>query len=303
MTALPGDLAAALDDLAALARAGRPVLLASDFDGVLAELVDDPEASRPVPAAAAALARLAAARPGGAPGGAPGVARPDAAPPGAAPGAPPGAAPGGVTLALVSGRDLATLARLAGAPAGTVLVGSHGAERGVITPDGALDARPLDLAPADAERLAAVVAALEDVAARAEGAWVERKPTSAVLHVRLVPGALAEELRADALARLRALGADAMLGKDVVDCGGVETSKGAALTALREETGAARTLYLGDDVTDERAFAALGPDDVTVRVGDGASVARFRVAGTAGAAAALARVADALERRDARRAL
>jgi len=278
MTALPGDLAAALDDLADLARAGRPVLLATDFDGVLAELVDDPEASRPTPAAAAALARLAAAR--FAAGSSARLA----------------AASGGVTLALVSGRDVATLARLATPPPGTVLVGSHGAERGVVAPDGSLDARPLDLAPADAERLTAVVAVLEDVAARAEGAWVERKPTSAVLHVRLVPGEHAEELRADALARVRALGVDAMLGKDVVDCGVVATSKGAALTDLREETGAARTLYLGDDVTDERAFAALGTDDVTVRVGDGTTVARFRVAGTDGAAAVLARVADALAR-------
>ena len=35
------------------------------------------------------------------------------------------------------------------------------------------------------------------------------------------------------------------------------------------------TLYLGDDVTDERAFEALDPDagDVTVKVGDGDTAA------------------------------
>lgn len=263
MTGLPEDLTSALDDLVALARAGRPVLVASDFDGVLADLVDDPEASRPRPEATAALTVLARAGEH-------------------------------VVLALVSGRDVATLARLSGAPAGTVLIGSHGAERGIVAPDGTLDARPLDLPAADAARLEAVVTTLEDVAARADGAWVERKPTSAVLHVRLVAREHAEELRADALARVRALGVDAMLGKDVVDCNVVTTSKGAALTALGAETDAARTLYLGDDVTDERAFAALGPDDVTVRVGPGDTVARFRVPGTAAAAGVLAHVGGAV---------
>ena len=40
-------------------------------------------------------------------------------------------------------------------------------------------------------------------------------------------------------------------------------------------------LYLGDDVTDERAFAALDPasDDLTVKVGDGETVAAQRVPG------------------------
>ncbi|TGJ95369.1 hypothetical protein DLJ96_12365, partial [Actinotalea fermentans ATCC 43279 = JCM 9966 = DSM 3133] len=58
----PADLGVALATLAAAATphqdAGTgPVLVASDFDGVLAPLGDDPLASRPTPAAAAALAR------------------------------------------------------------------------------------------------------------------------------------------------------------------------------------------------------------------------------------------------------
>lgn len=263
MNDLPADLAAALVELAGLTREGSTILVASDFDGVLADLVDDPEASRPLLEASAALAALAAAGPH-------------------------------VVLALVSGRDLATLARLSSAPPGTVLVGSHGAERGIVAPDGSLTAQPLSLDPASAAQLRDVIDILEDVATRADGAWVERKPTSAVLHVRLVGGPLAEELRSDALARVKALGVDAMLGKDVVDCSVVETSKGAALTALIAEHRSARTLYLGDDVTDERAFAALGPDDVTVRVGPGESVARFRVAGTLEAARVLDHLAHAL---------
>jgi trehalose 6-phosphate phosphatase len=37
-------------------------------------------------------------------------------------------------------------------------------------------------------------------------------------------------------------------------------------------------LYVGDDVTDEDAFAALRPDDVGVKVGAGQTLARYRVA-------------------------
>ncbi|MEI2703769.1 MAG: hypothetical protein V9E89_00560 [Ilumatobacteraceae bacterium] len=40
------------------------------------------------------------------------------------------------------------------------------------------------------------------------------------------------------------------------------------------------TLFLGDDITDEDAFAVLGPDDVGVKVGDGATArTSHRVAG------------------------
>ena len=45
MTGLPGDLDGALRALAAR----RPLLLASDYDGVLAPLVGDPSAATPMP--------------------------------------------------------------------------------------------------------------------------------------------------------------------------------------------------------------------------------------------------------------
>ena len=68
-----------------------PVLVATDFDGVVAPLVDRPEDSRPTPLAHDALARLAAGDP----------AR--------------------VRLALVSGRRLADLAALSGVGRGALL--------------------------------------------------------------------------------------------------------------------------------------------------------------------------------------
>jgi trehalose 6-phosphate phosphatase len=76
-------------------------------------------------------------------------------------------------------------------------------------------------------------------------------------------------------------------GKQVVEVGVVRADKGTALVALRDEVGADQVAYFGDDVTDEDAFRALGADDVTVKVGDGETAARFRVEHPEDAAEAL----------------
>ena len=83
-------------------------------------------------------------------------------------------------------------------------------------------------------------------------------------------------------------------GKDVVEMSVLRASKGEALTALRDELGAPVVLYAGDDVTDEHAFEALHDDDVTIKVGDGTTVARYRVDGPDELVAALAALADRL---------
>ncbi|GII97672.1 trehalose 6-phosphatase [Sediminihabitans luteus] len=262
---LPDDLVAALDALAAR----RPLLVALDFDGVLAPLVDDPSASRPLPASATAIARLADAD--------------------------------DVHLALVSGRDLAGLARLATPPTGTWLVGSHGAEHGEQTPDG-VHAVPLDLTPDQRAQHRELVAGLERVAAGAEGAWVETKPTAAVLHTRRTPPDQAAGAVEAAVAVATGLGLDAMRGKDVVEVAVLATSKGQAVVALRERLAGERSvdvgdvgvLYAGDDTTDEHAFEVLGDGDVSVKVGDGDTVAGARVADPASVAALLAHLADAV---------
>ena len=54
-----------------------------------------------------------------------------------------------------------------------------------------------------------------------------------------------------------------------------------AFLALSASADRAPIVFLGDDVTDEEAFAMFGPDDVSIRVGPGPSCARFRLPGPA----------------------
>ncbi|PZR51622.1 trehalose-phosphatase [Xylanimonas oleitrophica] len=280
-----GDLAAALDALAAPAAPGTggglpAVLVALDFDGTLAPLVDDPTTSAMTAAARAGVDALAAL--------------PDDA---------------ATRLALVSGRALADLAALARPPAGAYLVGSHGAETGLVLPDGEVEAVPVELTPQQQDVLDRLVAGLEEVAAGVEGAWVQTKPAAAVLHTRRSPADAAARAveRADAV--VAGLGLRALHGKDVVEVAVVEADKGSALARLRDVVGqelaaaagappaTVRVLYAGDDTTDEHALATLGPGDVGIKVGDGDTVARLRVADADAVGAVLTYLAGALRNR------
>ncbi|GAA1859796.1 bifunctional alpha,alpha-trehalose-phosphate synthase (UDP-forming)/trehalose-phosphatase [Myceligenerans crystallogenes] len=245
-------------------------LIASDFDGTLSRLVDDPKASRMTEGSRVAADRIAALA--------------DEAP---------------VRFALVSGRDLKSLAEVAEAPVGSFLVGSHGAETGRQT-DRGIQSVPLQLSPAQHTQLDALVAGFEAAAADREGVWVEVKPGAAVLHTRLAgtDDAAAVTVAADEVASN--LGLAPMHGKDVVEVSVVSTSKGEALRQLRDvvaaETGAqtVRIFYSGDDTTDEHAFAALEAGDLAVKVGTGDSLAPHRVPDADTLAVVLERLADEL---------
>jgi trehalose-phosphatase len=232
----PGpSLRAALERFAAR----RPVLVAFDFDGVIAPIVDVPSDARALPRTAAALAELA---------------RRD-----------------GVLLALVSGRALADLRAVADPPPDAALVASHGAEvAGAPGPD------------VPREALEAVVARLEQVVRDHPGTALERKPASAVLHTRQAERDVAR--RAVAAAEEAVAGiepARVLHGKEVVEVSVVDADKGSALLALADALDVRGVFYAGDDTTDEHAFAALAQrgreDDVTVKVGDGDTAARYRV--------------------------
>ena len=188
----------------------------------------------------------------------------------------------GVTVALVSGRGVADLQTTSGFVGPYRWVGSHGAEF-----DGPLTGELADRRDALVERLTPVVAGTP-------GARLEVKPASVAVHVRQVQdraAALAVLAQAESLA-------DPSLtlkpGKDVLEMAMTAAHKGDALRRLREELGSAGTLYLGDDVTDEDGFRALGPDDVTVKVGEGPTDARYRVSDLDGVLALLRRLGDLL---------
>jgi trehalose 6-phosphate phosphatase len=109
---------------------------------------------------------------------------------------------------------------------------------------------------------------------------LEYKPSAVVLHTRGVDPSVAEAATAATLqVGERYPGVHVMPGKNVVELTVLAANKGSAVLTLARATRSEATLYVGDDVTDERAFAALNPasGDLTVKVGDGQSVATQRV--------------------------
>ena len=173
-------------------------------------------------------------------------------------------------VGIVSGRNVENLARF-GFPDVLLVAGSHGAER---------RGRPLaPLTVAETERLARL-RVLADRASRdaGPGAWVETKPTAVVVHVREADPAVAES----ALTRLAASaqsvpGAHVKRGHRVVELAVRAASKAAAIADMRGEVSAAAVSFIGDDITDEDVFAALGTGDLGVRVGAGQTSARRRL--------------------------
>jgi trehalose 6-phosphate phosphatase len=221
------------------------VLVAVDFDGTLSPFVLDPMQARAVPGGIEAL-RAAAAL-------------------------------GGVTVAVVSGRDLVTLSSITGIGPddGVTLIGSHGAQMN-LHPAGDGDFLDEDATA----RLRMVSGELETIKSRYPAVRLEHKPAAVALHTRGVEPSVATA--ATAAAREvgeRYPGVHVMPGKNVVELTVLEANKGNAVIKLARATDSDATLYIGDDVTDERAFAALDPasGDLTVKVGDGETVAAQRV--------------------------
>lgn len=235
--ALEPALQAALRALASTPR----LLVALDFDGTLAPLVERAEDARALPQSASALRALADL--------------PD------------------TTTALISGRALGSLRAVADPPAQTMLIGSHGAETWT-GPNGV----PLTLTPEQADLLARATEVVERTVAAHDGTLIESKPAGVVLHTRTASDDVAEAAVAAArteLARLEGLGVTD--GKRVLEVSVVKADKGQGLALLREATGATAVLFAGDDVTDEHAHRTLGAGDVGIRIGPGETAASFTV--------------------------
>lgn len=244
----PREVETALDEFTSVPR----LLIASDFDGVLAPIVADRDAVQPDQEALAALRELADLP--------------------------------GVAVALVSGRSLEDLDSHTGMPSSVVLVGSHGAEVGALPPwmqAEVLDKSALSMTPEKEEQLETITRTLRRIARAHPGTEVETKPTAAVLHTRNATGRGSINATESALEYAMTLpDVTVTPGKEVVEFAVVHTSKGAAIDALARASAADAWLYLGDDVTDESVFSQLSDHDLGLKVGGGDTAARLRIADT-----------------------
>ena len=226
------------------------ILLLSDFDGTLCEFRNDPESvqlPRPRRAALSALARRAA-----------------------------------VCVGIVSGRRAADIRARADLEGPVYYAGLHGME--ILGPDGGFT---VDQLAAYRGRLQELRASLAAAVRHLDGVFLEDKDLSVALHVRA----------ADAEDRARAEEEFWALVSPAVDAGRARVQRGHCVfellpdiawnkgnavhwiegDATRRLGAPVRTVYLGDDRTDEHAFEAVGGRGVTVIVGRARSAAAHRL--------------------------
>ena len=216
-----------------------PLLIALDFDGTLAPLIIDPEQSRMIPEARAALDALT---------GVPNV-----------------------NIALVTGRAVESILVVAEPHPSWYLVGSHGIE--VVTPEERASYRTPDRVEKE------LIAGFEDIVAMFEGTRIETKPFGVALHTRGVEASLARAAEQAAHAFCRESGGDLVIrtGHGIVECATEVATKGDGLLAIIKDIAPAATLFAGDDVTDEDGFAVLRATDVAIRLGGGKTQAPHRL--------------------------
>jgi len=227
-----------------------------DFDGTLSDIVDDPDAARPVDGAVEALQRLAAQCP----------------------------------VAVLSGRDLADVTKRLGVP-GIWYAGSHGFE--LTAPDGTHH-QNADAAAA-IPVLEQAAAELRDRLGAIPGIVVEHKRFGVAVHYRNVARDRVGEVAAAVRAAGRRDGLRVTTGREVIELRpDMDWDKGKTLRWVLEhlseaDSGPLVPIYLGDDITDEDAFDAISADGVPILVrhnedGDRATAARFALDNPAQAA-------------------
>lgn len=208
-------------------------VLMLDYDGTLAPFQIRPERAVPYPGVREALESLVEA--------------------------------GGTRIVIVSGRPAANLVPLLGLRRPPEIWGGHGWER--LLPDGEL--RTQEPSPAVKVSLEKAAAAAAD-AVRA-GGRLELKQASLALHWRGLPALTASKVQARCRAAWDLLIEDGALQLLPFD-GGLElrapgcNKQHAVKAVLSETAGNGAIAYLGDDLTDEDAFAAVKPRGLAVLV-------------------------------------
>lgn len=213
------------------------ILVALDFDGTLAPLVDDPEASSMLPDARAALDEA--------------VGLP------------------GVTIALVTGRAIDSLVRVAVPDSRWWLVGSHGSE--VVEP-GTAETHSVAMTVDEG-----LIAAFNVLVASHPGTKVEIKPGGIAFHTRGLDLRAAQDAEREAWGLCKGWHQPLTLrrGHGLVECSVHSATKGDGLLALIGAIEPDATMFVGDDRTDEDGFEVLGPDDLAIRCGGGETIAPF----------------------------
>jgi trehalose 6-phosphate phosphatase len=264
--------AAGRDGLAALLADPARGLIGLDFDGTLAPIVPAPADARALPAATAALRRLA---------------------------------PLVGTLAIITGRPALDAVQYAGLDdiEGIVVLGHYGRQHWA---GGTLTAPPVPAGLADARaELPAVLA----TAGAPEGTWVEEKGDALAVHTRRTadPARALERLTAPLTDLAARTDLAVEPGRMVIELRPAGADKGLALRELAAQRRPSATLYCGDDLGDRPAFEAVrelraeGIPGLVVcsgsaEVTDLAAEADVVVDGPAEVAALLTALADAVTR-------
>jgi trehalose 6-phosphate phosphatase len=212
-----------------------------DFDGTLVEIVERPEAVIVDPALGGALTRLRDQL--------------------------------GGALAIVTGRPIAVIDGFL-APLRFDVAGLHGVEH-------RLAGRLSPCRPDDHPRLRAAVTELPDRLPKHPGVLIEDKGCSVAVHWRLAPDVGDDAMQVmDEIAAM--LGPEYRLqgGKAVAEILPSRAAKGAIIRHFLEQEPfrGRRPIFIGDDLTDERGFAAVNEiGGVSIRIGREPTSAHRRI--------------------------
>ena len=244
------------DEIVAAYRAARNRLLMLDYDGTLMGFHTDPQAVAPDDDLLALLKALASAE--------------------------------GNSLIVNSGRDHETLERWVGG-LGIDMAAEHGVRR---RRGGRWEVAP---GMSDAWK-AKVREVLDDMVERTPGSFIEEKEFSLAWHYRKAEKDLgAKRVREfrEVLSYLTAnLDLQVLEGHKVVEIKNAGVNKGKAAATWIENADYDFALTIGDDHTDEDTFRAMPEDAYTIKVGKGATSARFEVEDVTAVRALLGRLAS-----------
>ena len=243
------DLSAIIQALSRKPADARPLVL-MDFDGTLVELRDSPEAVE-LPAGRRELLWSMGHR-------------------------------SGLTMGVISGRRLADLRSRVGAGDSVYYSGLHGLE---------IEGPGLSFLHADAQRTRPLIErlarSLDDATKDLVGVYVENKDLAVAMHVRGAAPALQrraeQSFREIAAPHVEAGTLRVLNGNRVFELlPALAWTKGDAVLRIRTQVERqhgqpAWLIYIGDDVTDEDAFRAVGEGGLTIAVGYRPAPAAFRL--------------------------